>query len=70
MSYNIIFQFMEQESSIKHDILVYDLGLLKNKLPTKDDLLRWGVMDNNSQDCVGGCGGVKTLQHLFFFFLP
>lgn len=25
-------------------------------------------MDNNSQDCVGGCGGVKTLQHLFFFF--
>jgi hypothetical protein len=39
--------------------------LLRNRLPTKDNLLRRHVIPHEFSFCVTGCGGVETAQHLF-----
>jgi hypothetical protein len=38
--------------------------LLRNKLPTKDNLVRRSIIPHGSQFCVSGCGNVETTQHL------
>jgi hypothetical protein len=40
--------------------------LLKNKLPSKDNLLHRGMNQLDSVLCVGDCGVVETSDHLFF----
>ena len=39
--------------------------LLQNRLPTKDNLSRWGVIHGNALTCVAGCGASETALHLF-----
>lgn len=39
--------------------------LLRNRLPTKANLLARGIVDSDAQLCVSGCGAVETAQHLF-----
>ena len=39
--------------------------LFRDRLPTKDNLLRQGVIDNDSCLCVSGCGFMETSSHLF-----
>lgn len=34
-------------------------------MPTKDNLLRRGVIDNDSRLCIGGCGSSETSAYLF-----
>lgn len=39
--------------------------LLRNRLPTKSNLLARGIISHEAQMCVAGCGEVETAQHLF-----
>ena len=39
--------------------------LLRNRLLTKDNLLRWGVIHIDASTCVAGCGAPETALHLF-----
>ena len=39
--------------------------LLRNKLPTKDNLLRQGVINGAASTCAAGCEASETTLHLF-----
>jgi hypothetical protein len=39
--------------------------LLRDRLPTKANLVTRGIISPDLQHCVTGCGGVETAQHLF-----
>jgi hypothetical protein len=39
--------------------------LLRNRIPTKDNLLRRRVLHSNETTCVSGCGNTETVSHLF-----
>ncbi|GAU22999.1 hypothetical protein TSUD_98280 [Trifolium subterraneum] len=39
--------------------------LLRNRLPTKDNLVRRHIITPDAHFCVTGCGEVETAQHLF-----
>jgi hypothetical protein len=39
--------------------------LLRNRLPTWDNLVRRHIITPDSQLCVTGCGGVETTHHMF-----
>jgi len=43
--------------------------LLCNRWPTKDTLVRWGVITCDSQLCVTGCGQNETIDHLIIHCL-
>jgi len=47
----------------KVSVLVW--RLLRNRVPTKDNLSHRGVLAPNDTACVGGCGATETAQHLF-----
>jgi len=40
--------------------------LLRNRLPTRDNLLRRGVIQANAATCATGCDVSETAEHLFF----
>ncbi|MCI28848.1 cytochrome P450, partial [Trifolium medium] len=40
--------------------------LFYKRLPTKENLIKRGVVLNSSVLCVGGCGGIESEDHLFF----
>ncbi|KAK2372183.1 hypothetical protein QL285_073347 [Trifolium repens] len=42
--------------------------LLRNRLPTKDNLVRRHIIPPDASLCVTGCGGVETAQHLFLSY--
>jgi len=50
--------------SLKVSVFVW--RLLRNRLPTKDNLLRRRVLHHDDILCVGGCGCPETTVHLFF----
>ncbi|GAU21589.1 hypothetical protein TSUD_131730 [Trifolium subterraneum] len=39
--------------------------LLRNRLPTKDNLANRGIITLEAQSCVAGCGALESAQHLF-----
>jgi len=39
--------------------------LFQNRLPTKDNLFRRGIIPQEAQLCMGGCGEIETTNHLF-----
>jgi len=39
--------------------------LLRNRLPTKDNLVRLSVLSREDAVCVSGCGSQETTTHLF-----
>lgn len=39
--------------------------LLRNQIPTKDNLLRRGIIQSDSLLCVSGCGAEESVDHLF-----
>jgi hypothetical protein len=41
--------------------------LLRNRLPTRDNLAQHHIIAPESQLCATGCGGVETAHHLFLF---
>jgi len=45
--------------------LILSWRLLRNRLPTKDNLVARDILPHDSQLCVVGCGSHETTQHLF-----
>jgi hypothetical protein len=48
---------------LKVSVMVW--RLLRNKLPTKDNLVRRHIIPPDANMCVTGCGSVETAHHLF-----
>jgi len=46
-------------------VVLFAWRLLRDRLPTKDNLYRRNVVGVDDQLCVGGCGEVETSSHLF-----
>jgi hypothetical protein len=46
-------------------VVLFAWRLFRDRLPTKDNLLRRGVIDQASRLCVFGCGSLESSQHLF-----
>jgi len=60
----------DDASSIWHKdvplkVVLFAWRLFRDRLPTKDNLLRQGVIHFDSRLCVAGCGTVETSHHLF-----
>jgi len=41
--------------------------LLRNRLPTKDNLVRRHVLHHSTFTCISGCGELETAKHLFLY---
>ena len=50
-------------------VSVFAWRLLRNRLPTKDNLFARGVIPHGNNTCVAGCGDIKAIQHLFIYGL-
>jgi len=46
-------------------VVVFVWRLFRDRLPTKDNLLRRGVINQDSRTCVAGCDFVESSSHLF-----
>lgn len=46
-------------------VVLFAWRLFRDRLPTKDNLLRRCVLDINALNCVGGCNVQETSAHLF-----
>jgi len=55
-------QIWHKEAPLKVTIFVW--RLLRERLPTKDNLLACGILHHDNQLC-GGCGMEETTNHLF-----
>lgn len=60
---------MELSKSLWHKdiplkVVLFGWRLFRDRLPTKDNLLRRGVIDFEERLCVGGCGVLETSSHL------
>jgi len=51
---------------IPSKVSVFLWRLLRNRLPTKDNLVRRNVLSHTEAVCVSGCGSRETTTHLFF----
>jgi len=47
-------------------VSVFVWRLLRNRLPTKDNLLRRRIIQHDDTSCVGRCGSPETADHLLF----
>jgi len=54
--------FWHKEIPLK--VVLFAWRLLRDRLPTKDNLYRRHVVGFDEQSCVGGCGEVETSSHL------
>ena len=59
--YNVVWL---KQVSLKASIFVW--RLLRNELPTKDNLVRRRALHHEDIFCIGGCGCQETTNHLFF----
>jgi len=50
---------------IPSKVSVFVWRLLRNRLPTKDNLLRRRIISHEASACVAGCGMQETANHLF-----
>ena len=46
-------------------VVVFAWRLFRDRLPTKDNLLRRGVINHDSRMCVAGCDSIELSSHLF-----
>jgi len=46
-------------------VVLFAWRLFRDRLPTKDNLLRRGVINHDSRTCVAGCDIVESSSHLF-----
>jgi len=46
-------------------VSIFAWRLLRNRLPTRTNLVRRGILSSDAAGCLPGCGGNKTSQHLF-----
>jgi len=45
-------------------VVLFAWRLFRDRLPTKDNLFRRGVLDHNSMECVAGYGSIESSAHL------
>jgi hypothetical protein len=74
-AYNLLSQIAFPDESVTTTLLwhkqvpvklsVLAWRLLRNRLPTRDNLVRRHIIALDSQFCVTGCSGIETTQHLF-----
>jgi hypothetical protein len=57
-----------KQAPLKVSIMAW--RLLRNRLPTKENLVVRGIISHDNQLCVTGCGGIKTAHHLFLSLVP
>ncbi|KAK2373612.1 hypothetical protein QL285_074640 [Trifolium repens] len=55
--------FLYKHFKLKVSILAW--RLLRDRLPTKANLVSRGILAPDLHDCVTGCGGIETARHLF-----
>jgi len=48
------------------EIYLFVWRLFRNRLPTKDNLVRWYILIAEDNFCVGGCGSLEIADHLLF----
>jgi len=48
-------------------VSVFDWRLLRDRLPTKSNLIYRGVVSPETGMCVSGCGSLESAQHLFLY---
>jgi hypothetical protein len=53
------------QKHIPSKVSVFVWRLLRNRLPTKDNLVQRQVIQNSDTACITGCGGLETATHLF-----
>jgi len=46
-------------------VSIFAWRLLRDRLPTKNNLVARGIISHEARLCVSGCGCVETTQHLF-----
>ncbi|MCH96120.1 tether containing UBX domain for GLUT4, partial [Trifolium medium] len=46
-------------------VSIFPWRLLRDKLPTKANLITRGILSSEAHYCVSGCGAVESVQHLF-----
>ncbi|MCI30393.1 70 kDa peptidyl-prolyl isomerase, partial [Trifolium medium] len=47
-------------------VSIFAWRLLRDRLPTKANLVTRGIISMEAHFCVAGCGGIESAQHLFF----
>ena len=50
-------------------VVLFAWRLFWDRLPTKDNLLRRGVIDHDSRECVAGCGSVESSYHFSYIVI-
>ncbi|KAK2449543.1 hypothetical protein QL285_008734 [Trifolium repens] len=46
-------------------VSIFPWRLLRDRLPTKSNLVARDIITSENQLCVSGCGGIESAQHLF-----
>jgi len=47
-------------------VSVFAWRLTRNRLPTKDNLIRRRIIQHDNASCISGCGSGETADHLLF----
>jgi len=47
-------------------VVMFAWWMFRDSMPTKDNLLRRGVIHRDARMCVTGCGSEENLAHLFY----
>jgi hypothetical protein len=50
---------------IPSKVSIFAWRLLRDRLPTKENLVACGILSSEAHFCVSGCGSIETAQHLF-----
>ncbi|MCI37834.1 glutamate-gated kainate-type ion channel receptor subunit GluR5, partial [Trifolium medium] len=52
-------------SQVSLKVFVFAWRLLRDRLPTKSNLVTRGILSPTAPFCVSRCGAIETAQHLF-----
>ncbi|XP_024640744.1 uncharacterized protein [Medicago truncatula] len=55
------------QKHIPSKVSLFVWRLLRNRLPTKDNLVRRHVLHHSDTACISGCGELETGKHLFLY---
>ncbi|XP_004514417.1 uncharacterized protein [Cicer arietinum] len=61
-----LFQDLVWHPFVQAKVSLFMWRLFQDKLPTKENLFRRGIISVEDQQCLAGCGEVEIVSHLFF----
>jgi hypothetical protein len=47
-------------------VVIFVWQILQNRIPSKENLFKRGILTNAASICVGGCDSIESTSHLFF----